>query len=420
MKIGIVTTWFERGAAYVSKQYIEALQQDSSNEIYIYARGGESQSKDDKVWNKGNATWGSTKWGKEMNEEDGEGLLLSFKNWILNNKLDVVFFNEEHWWKAVLLASDLGVKIGSYIDYYTKETVKFYGLYDFIICNTKKHLSAFNWHPQTFYVPWGTDINIFKPKNNGLIEDGKITFFHSAGMNPKRKGTDILINVFYRLKKDNVKLVIHSQKKLKEFFPSLKNIIEELEKKKRIVLYEETVSAPGLYYLGDIYVYPTILEGIGLTIAEALASGLPVIVTDNAPMNEFVNDNVGKLIKFKKFYRRDDDYFWPMCEPDENSLIEAMRYYCDNITQVPVFKEKARKYAELFLDWHKNGADIPKIFATTKILKHARKKEIIDKIVKYEEMKKSKFRRFVHKVKILKLRFIPFAFRFLGKKLLNI
>ena len=38
-KIGIVTTWFERGAAYVSKQFKEVWEKD--NEVYIYARGGE-------------------------------------------------------------------------------------------------------------------------------------------------------------------------------------------------------------------------------------------------------------------------------------------------------------------------------------------------------------------------------------------
>lgn len=36
MNVGIVTTWFERGAAYVSRQYLEALRSDSNNSVYIY------------------------------------------------------------------------------------------------------------------------------------------------------------------------------------------------------------------------------------------------------------------------------------------------------------------------------------------------------------------------------------------------
>jgi len=42
-----------------------------------------------------------------------------------------------------------------------------------------------------------------------------------------------------------------------------------------------------------------------LCAPEALACGLPVITTDNAPMNEFVQDGVnGKLVKVKRFQKR--------------------------------------------------------------------------------------------------------------------
>lgn len=40
MNIGLVTTWFERGAAYVSKAYLNSLKTD--NNVFIYARGGEN------------------------------------------------------------------------------------------------------------------------------------------------------------------------------------------------------------------------------------------------------------------------------------------------------------------------------------------------------------------------------------------
>ena len=37
MHIGIVTTWFERGAAYVSRQYRDALA--GQHTVFIFARG---------------------------------------------------------------------------------------------------------------------------------------------------------------------------------------------------------------------------------------------------------------------------------------------------------------------------------------------------------------------------------------------
>ncbi len=41
INIGIVTTWFERGASYVSQIYMKAFQKEG-HKVIIYARGGES------------------------------------------------------------------------------------------------------------------------------------------------------------------------------------------------------------------------------------------------------------------------------------------------------------------------------------------------------------------------------------------
>jgi hypothetical protein len=41
MNIGFVSTWFERGAAYVTKQYIDAVKE--RNNIFVYARGGKEK-----------------------------------------------------------------------------------------------------------------------------------------------------------------------------------------------------------------------------------------------------------------------------------------------------------------------------------------------------------------------------------------
>ena len=35
----------------------------------------------------------------------------------------------------------------------------------------------------------------------------------------------------------------------------------------------------GLFSTGDVYVYPTIKEGVGLTITEAMCTGMPVVTT---------------------------------------------------------------------------------------------------------------------------------------------
>ena len=56
MNIGIVTVWFERGAAYVSRQFEEILAE--KHRVFIYARGGEMYAKGDPNWDHANVTWG--------------------------------------------------------------------------------------------------------------------------------------------------------------------------------------------------------------------------------------------------------------------------------------------------------------------------------------------------------------------------
>lgn len=382
MNIGIVTTWFERGAAYVSRQYRDLL--EKQNDVYIYARGGESYAVGDPEWDDERVTW-----GKKSNIPVPMAIDLNdFKNWIIRNKIEIVFFNEQQWWEPVLLCNQLGIITGGYVDYYTEETVPLFLSYDFLICNTRRHYSAFEWHPQVFYVPWGTDTNLFCPKNNSSIKSSWVTFFHSCGVSPNRKGTDLVIKAFSQLN-GSARLILHSQTNLKNFYPNLKELIGALEKNERLICYEKTIQAPGLYHMGDVYVYPSRLDGIGLTIAEALACGLPVITTDCPPMSEFIDETNGKLIKVSRLYARADGYYWPQCLIDLDNLRECMQYYVDNKNQIGNFKHMARKYAERKLNWSKNEESLILIFKSVEKISDGEKNNVEKQIKNYEQKNQS-------------------------------
>jgi len=385
MNIGIVTTWFERGAAYVSKQYMELL--EDSNNVFIYARGGEAFAKDSSEWNKGNVTW-----GKEYSYTTRAVMHIShFKKWIADNEIEAILFNEQHEWLPVLAAEETGVLIGSYIDYYKEETVPLFGVYDFLICNTKRHYSVFKDFHQTAYVPWGTDIDLFKPQSK-TTNDSQLVFFHSAGMNPLRKGTDFIIKAAKELQKEHFKLIIHTQANLKEFFPKLATTIDELISSKTLEIIDKTVSAPGLYYLGDVYIYPTRLEGIGLTVPEALSCGLPVITTDQAPMNEFVKHGInGRLIAVAKEETRSDNYYWKQSIISLESLVEQMAYYISNATKKEQLKTAARSYATTNLNWANNQNKLDDFFKGLKKIDNAKKEGAIQKIKEFDRSKSFTF-----------------------------
>ena len=353
--IGIVTTWFERGAGYVSRQYYQLLKNHFN--VFIYARGGEEYAEERSEWNVANLTWAK----RTPIEVPTYVRLKQFKKWISANNLDVVFFNEQHWWPAVLAANECCAITGCYVDYYTEETVPFFENYDFLACNTKRHMSAFEWHPGARYIPWGTDIDLFKP---GGSESGKeLVFFHSAGMNPARKGTDILIRAFSRLER-GAKLIVHSQIDLQKAMPKLRELCAKLMAEGRMRIEAKTVEAPGLYHLGDVYVYPARLDGIGLTVAEAQACGLPAIVTDSPPMNEFIEENKRSLcaVEVERLFSRADGYYWPQSLASEDDLYRKMAYMVENKERLAGLKADARAFAERNLNWKKNEQEVVELF----------------------------------------------------------
>lgn len=352
MRIGIVTTWFERGAAYVSRQYRDVLL-SQGNDVFIYARGGEKYAIGDPLWDGPTVTWAKhphLSFPMAIDLDD-------FENWITRNKLEVLLFNEQQWFPAVVKARDMGMLTIAYVDYYREDTVDLFSVYDILFCNTRRHYSVFNWHPQSYYLPWGTDITCYKPSGK---ENNMPTFFHSAGMSPFRKGTDLAIRAFERMPAPT-RLVLHAQKELN--LQVISPLADRLMAEGRLSVHVGDVPAPGLYHTADIYLYPARLDGIGLTVAEALASGLPVIVPDWPPMNEFIDSNNGSLVAVNKIWSRADGYYWPQCEVDIDSLANSMIYYIDNYRQVGNLKKKARSSAEKNYDWHKNAGALSSIIA---------------------------------------------------------
>jgi len=360
MKIGIVTTWFERGAAYVSKQFMETLQ-SLGHDVFIYARGGEKFANDDESWALPNVTWNEFLYSP-INTDIAKK---QYQTWLKTNKIDAVIFNEQHYWAPIIWTKQLDIPAIAYIDYYTQTTLPIFEIYDQLWCNTKRHFSAFNWHNGAKYIPWGTNIALYsaRPKSAEYEKTAvKRTFFHSAGMNPHRKGTDLFLQSLTKVDESELakcQVIIHTQVDLIKTFPNLKQQIERLQSAGKLVIIHKTVSAPGLYYLGDVYVYPTRLEGIGLTIAEAMAAGLPVIIPDEQPMNEFVYDHYPFLVDIASKGTRDDGYFWPEVEVSIMSLAQKI----STIINLPEgelvqLKKSCAEHANTQLNFNENMAEL--------------------------------------------------------------
>lgn len=354
MNIGFVSTWYERGAAYVTRQYIELLK--GKHQVYVYARAGEREQ-DNQEWNQSYITW-----GKRTGENYGVQWS-DFKKWVNTNQIEVVLFNEQ---QQMDILADIkrnmpGLRIGEYIDYYKRNTIEKRRMYDFLICNTRRHFETFQWHPQCYYVPWGTNVDLFQYSEH---KGEELIFFHSMGRST-RKGTLLLLETFLHTDLcEKSRLIIHTQvDELRRRGYSYSEL-----KEKNVEVIEKTVTAPGLYHMGDVYVYPCELDGLGLSIYEALSCGMPVIGTDIPPINEPINEVNGRLVKVAKSIAREDGYYWPLSIVDRDDLYQQMKYYIGCKDRLRAIRKKVREDAVCRFNWHDRSEEVCKIFEQSKLM----------------------------------------------------
>lgn len=377
MNIGIVTTWFERGAAYVSKAYMKVL--SPPHKVFIYARGGEKYGKGDANWDLPCVTWGPRFQGIAKDSHNAVSIP-HFWKWLRDNAIDLVIVNEQHTPEIAEQFASLGYTVGAYVDYYTAKTIPDFDAFDFLLCNTKRHYSVFRHHHKPLFIQWGTDINLFKPSlfYPERNQSDTIVFFHSSGWEGKRlrKGTDLLVKAFQEVS-GKAKLIIHSQVPVEDYG----DVAKTIRKDTRIEFIRKTVPAPGLYHMGDVFVYPSKLEGIGLCIPEALACGLPVITTDNAPMNEFVEDGYnGLLARVARTLQRKDKYYWPETYVDIGDLAAKMQFYVDHPEVIAKHQKNARRSAEEKFDWAKNSSHLASDLNEMLGLKKVRKPYVTERL----------------------------------------
>lgn len=125
-----------------------------------------------------------------------------------------------------------------------------------------------------------------------------------GGVEP-RKNSINLLSAFALIKKDipNAQLAIAGGATLfdyqtyrDEFFELAKDL--DLYPNESLiftgVLSQEDLCC--LYQLADVFVFPSLKEGWGLVILEAIASGLPIITSNHAPFTEFLTPDQALLV----------------------------------------------------------------------------------------------------------------------------
>ena len=138
--------------------------------------------------------------------------------------------------------------------------------------------------------------------------DGKRVFLTIGGIEP-RKNTLGIQEAFVRARRnllargEDAALVIAGGETLFDYSPYRAEFFATLERE-RLSLGREvhllgTVSddlIPRLYHMADCLVFPSLREGWGLVVLEALASGLPVIASDISVFREYLRHGENALL----------------------------------------------------------------------------------------------------------------------------
>ena len=361
MNILLVSTWFERGASYVSKSYYETFSSDSSNNVYVYARGGEKFEKNNENWDHPYVFWNRDRLfdlsPTPINHRQFSALVKRLQ-------IDLILFNEQQDFISILQIKKAypNIKLGAYIDYYRKNTVRFFEIYDFVICNTERHFSAFKDHANPIYIPWGTDV---KEKIVSAVPN-KFLFVSSVGMNWYRKGLDLLLDGFleideYLLKEKNIELDIFTQKKL----PSeIAKKIDHLSDVINVVVKVGDFSQEEVYKESSIYCYLSRLDGIGLSLPEAIANGCVAFINFEDPMKQFIDVENSFYVTPSKYKTRKDLYYWDESEPSIKDISQKIIEIIN--TPFPIIRQMSNsniKFAQNNLNWIQNSSDLNSVIA---------------------------------------------------------
>lgn len=216
-------------------------------------------------------------------------------------------------------------------------------------------------------VPNGIDPTIFHPQapNYPLQTDKKFKFLFVGGT-IYRKGPDVLLKAYQNAfsKNDDVCLVIKDfgtkggyaaqthQNEIKK--------AQQLESGPEIIYLDQELSSEevaGLYTACDCLVYPYRGEGFALPVLEAMACGLPVIVTDGGATDDFVFSEFGWRIPSHKFSIGSKVGGHPLIqegwflEPDSDALSGLLQWVVKHPEQAKAKGAKGSDYAHRYWTW---------------------------------------------------------------------
>lgn len=147
------------------------------------------------------------------------------------------------------------------------------------------------------YLP-GTGVNIQKFQNSCVdyiekrrelgVPDTSLLLLSVGELN-KNKNHSVIIEALAKLKNPNIHYCIAG---IGEFEETLRDLCKKLHIDEQVHLLGYRTDIPELDRCADVFLLPSIREGLNVSVVEAMASGLPIICSINRGNKDFISEGV--------------------------------------------------------------------------------------------------------------------------------
>jgi len=219
---------------------------------------------------------------------------------------------------------------------------------------TREKAISFGMNPEkTVIFPWGTDIKHFVPKStegkkrkaetrnrkSQIVNRKSVTLFCSRTWE-SIYGVDVLANAIVKVASVNpdVNLILlgggSQGAKIRQILMN-GGVMERVHFGGQVGQRD----LPRWYHMADVYISPSHVDGSSVSLMEALASGLPCLVSDIAGNKEWIEDGVNG---------------WLFRDGDADDLAGKILSATKSRRSFKKIGEAARKTAEERANWRKN------------------------------------------------------------------
>jgi len=223
---------------------------------------------------------------------------------------------------------------------------------------TKDKAVAYGMNPEkTVVFPWGVDLGHFSPTmdyrpsttvNRPL---SAFTLFCNRSWET-RYGVDVLVRAFVKAaqQNENMDLILlnggSQGGKLRQILQS-GGVLDRVTFGGQI----SQTDLPHWYHMADLYISPSHVDGSSVSLMEALACGLPCLVSDIPANKEWVVEN---------------ENGWLFRDGDADHLAEKILAAMNQREKLPEIGRASRRSAEMRADWKKNADALMNVYRNLK------------------------------------------------------